>query len=265
MSDDWIRFTEEEYKYFKKHSAVETLAVHHPMESETLETPHGVFRALKFGTVFGLNHEDMSNPEAIGFILQQIQADWAKTSGQFLDNLCLAADRFGPEQRVYEGSVVQPNAYVVPLIKQVQSRFHVRAEDDVLGLLEGLTTYAKKPHALHEHRDAHQLDHRPGIIAHPAFRKVLFGDNRPEGIPLVNDVPVKWSLGCRRSEEATAEPDGNPLLFLGNMNALKLGIRSGPEATISDMDVHGAGLKIRARRAFLVEPGNQFHAIELVN
>jgi HK97 family phage major capsid protein len=107
------------------------------------------------------------------------------------------------------------------------------------------------------------------IIAHPAFRQVLRNVKDNNGTPVfvqgqggdagqpdsLFGVEIFWSRGAKTSPSMSASPTGNPLLvFVGDRNLLKLGVRSGPESRLDLSRAHDnvddTAVKFRTRRGF---------------
>jgi hypothetical protein len=107
------------------------------------------------------------------------------------------------------------------------------------------------------------------IIANPAFRDVLRQVKDNNGTPIfvrgqgtdsgqpdtLFGVEIFWSRGAKTSATMTSTPQGNPLLvFVGDRNLMKLGVRSGPESRLDHSrahdDVDDTAVKFRTRRGF---------------
>lgn len=116
-------------------------------------------------------------------------------------------------------------------------------------------------------------------IAHPAFRMTLRSlkdddgnfvvdpDSRlGAGVPTIFGHELRFSYGARTHATATDAPTGNPLLVVANKSNLILGVRSGPEAKISEHEQwanDNVELKMRARRAFVLAEADAARVIEL--
>jgi HK97 family phage major capsid protein len=116
-------------------------------------------------------------------------------------------------------------------------------------------------------------------IAHPAFRMTLRSlkdsdgnfvvdpDSRlGAGVPTIFGHELRFSYGARTHATATDTPTGNPLLVVANKSNLILGVRSGPEAKISEHEQwanDNVELKMRARRAFVLAEADAARVIEL--
>lgn len=118
-------------------------------------------------------------------------------------------------------------------------------------------------------------------IAHPAFRMTLRSlkdedgnfvvdpDSRlGEGVPTIFGHELRFSYGARTSAAASDSPAGNPLLVVANKSNLILGVRSGPEAMVSEHEQwanDNIELKMRARRAFVLAEDDAARVIELTD
>lgn len=292
--EDWIP---EEHdspvsKLFLKTSAVESLAEKYPIRSDTYDLEYDVLRTEKFGNVTELSLEDVYNTDID--IVSEVRMDFARNSGVYLDSVCLGAQKSPVDvDRWYEWGATLNHLRAGRIrslyVRENLNRFPVDSENpgDLVGLVSGLAEYVKHGPPIQRYSYVHNMDARPGIIAHPKFRNLI----DPKRTGTVAGLPVKWSLGCAVTEEPSHNPEGNPLLYVGNVSALKLGVRSGPESHLSlfdqrwadevrrDGDSHRgfnvdpeamirdrfgkAWLKTRIRRAFTVDPRYPFQCIEL--
>lgn len=280
--ENWINWGDERPDLrdgFAKNSAIETLARRYTMHSDTLDVGWDVFRVMKLGAIYHVSYENRSEP----FLVDQIRMDWLETAARSLDNMCLGTTSPTPAnsdtyQQGWNGGVNTVgwrNNEVVSLYQAAQNHFTVDERHNVGGLVSSLAEYHA---AAGDDRGEQLVGSRYGIIAHPAYRKILF----PEGVqgkPTIGGLPVKWCKGAALSETMDPNPNGNPLLYVGDMNQLHLGVRSGPEEIMrvfeSEEEVQiwntpratvGSGLlKIRIRRSFLVSPDNTFQCVELTS
>lgn len=298
MHENWIPEERDSsvMELLLKNSAIESLAMRYPMRSDTYDIGYDeVLRVEKLGAMTECSIQDLEDP-LVDFA-GAFAADFVKNAGVYLDSMCLGAVnppsttdfyRWGlPMNHLRSGKI--RSLYT----REGLNRFHVRSEDpgDLVGLLGGLAGYARRGTPFGSDTSIHNMDARPGIIAHPKFRKYI--DPKKTGV--VSGLKVKWSMGCAVSEEPSQEPEGNPLLYVGNVSALKLGVRSGPETSLQMFDQNWAAeerrsfeagenfltnqdpetliqerlgkawLKIRIRRGFVVDPMYPFQCVELVN
>lgn len=116
-------------------------------------------------------------------------------------------------------------------------------------------------------------------IAHPSFKMTLRSlkdsdgnfvvdpDNRlGAGVPTIFGHELRFSYGAVASTTASDAPTGNPLLVVTNKSNFILGVRSGPEAKISNEAQwvsDNIELKMRARRAFVLADADAGRVIEL--
>lgn len=116
-------------------------------------------------------------------------------------------------------------------------------------------------------------------IAHPSLKMTLRSlkdsdgnfvvdpDNRlGAGVPTIFGHELKFSFGARTSAAYTDNPSGNPLLVVANKSNMILGVRSGPEAKVSEHEQwvnDNIELKMRARRAFVLADADAARVIEI--
>lgn len=116
-------------------------------------------------------------------------------------------------------------------------------------------------------------------IAHPSLKMTLRSlkdsdgnfvvdpDNRlGAGVPTIFGHELKFSFGARTSAAYTDNPTGNPLLVVANKSNMILGVRSGPEAKVSEHEQwvnDNIELKMRARRAFVLADADAARVVEI--
>lgn len=301
--EQWNAWDEDSrfYKKFRNSSALETIAHRTSMKTDgVLIDDYKILVSQKIGAVYQTKLSTVDDP-TISF-LDFLREDHAEAMGIYLDSMFLGQiaptdlERFDHNREQSLGLVARGGVYGYKsphtqpsLYHETKNRFFVDTENhDVKGLAEQLSKYA-----VNSQRAVGLYEPRHGVIAHPAFRKILFPDGY-EGKPLFQGLPVKWAIGSKAVEEATSDKNakGNPLFFVGDVNSLKLGIRSGPEdlefryddawaeefrnneinsflgASPEDVEAkiekeHGTHLlKIRARRGFTYH-GSPFQCIVL--
>lgn len=291
--EDWIpeERDSEVLDLLMKTSAVESLSVKYPMRSDVIDIVYDVLRTEKLGTITELSLDDLEIN-----LLEEVRLDWVRNAGIYLDSMCLGATKPPPEEDYYAWDVpvnhVRSGKIQSLYLRENLNRFYIHPENpgNLTDLLDGLAGYVEGP-PVKKHQDFHYMDARPGIIAHPKFRKFI--DPKKTGV--VSGLPVKWSMGCVATGEPSHDPEGNPLLYIGNMSALSLGVRSGPESQLRKFDQEWADeerrrfeageggflsdmgpeslirerlgkawLKMRMRRAFTVNPLYPFHCVEMV-
>jgi HK97 family phage major capsid protein len=84
--------------------------------------------------------------------------------------------------------------------------------------------------------------------------------------------PVRWSYGLATSAAGSDEPNGHPLMVIGNRGLLKRGDREELQAHFADPDTSGygfdgdvGGLKFRAKKAFVPGALPGFSILEFVS
>lgn len=285
--DNWIPWEHdsEEFQVYKRTSALETLAVGFPMESAFREFPGTALPTVqvkKFGRM------DLV-PEASEGFMRWSMLEFARNAAVLMDNFYLGFSGRANFQGTYEEGRTRPLMSVVgqpdSLYNKCGRPFLMTSQRPAHTLVEGLIDYAREQGS------------RPGIIAHPAFRKKMdwaLPGGRPE-------IPVFYTKGAMHSSEPSADPRGNPLMFIGDMTDLALGNRSGPESLYIEYDdawaekyrngslsflgtpyeeleghekqemddflstwIGSAGIKSRIRKAFTVREDHCFSCVELV-
>lgn len=272
-------------------SAVEALARRLPMNSTTKSFPRSggmdvdevakgsaygedtatnddiVLTVKKFGRAIRIAEEDID--DSLANIIATKKTEWASAYARFIDNACLgvtAAPGAGvPFESVYRAvsqdnagaNLLQTGAGVAPSYDDL---------NDVLALAEASDSFDESGVV---------------VIAHGSFKGVLRGMKDSTGNPLFVEgqgnvgstlfgYPVRWSNGAKTHATATTRPTGNPLLIVGQRDALMLGVRSGPESVLIDGRDGVSALtdetllKMRARRAFGVSYADAFGVIEAV-
>lgn len=267
------------YKIFQSFSALETLGTRYRMTHDTLGVGDGtILVSRKFGSV-----DRLYTTEPADHDFHNAHMRFAMEAAKLVDRMYLVGPETVSGVGMYtEGSctpIVVGETRGQSLYKGCESRFQVTQTSDVRGLLTGLTSYIKEPSGYR---------YRPGIIAHPVFRKMIraAGDIPGE----FNGVKIFYTTSSRLSEEVTTQPQGHPLLFVGNVADLLWGVRSGPESSLRVFDDSWAEeatesdplflsesdaaayiaesrgtslLKTRVRRGFNLGPNHRFHCIEL--
>lgn len=233
-----------------------------------------ILTARKFGKAARIFEEDMD--DALPDVIATKQRDWATSYGKAFDNATL-------------GVTATALATGVPFLS-VYAELTKAGTDAETGYVSGTNriqqasavgiTYVSLSAALKlvENSDYFDLP-RMRVIAHPAFRDDFRLVKDTAGNPIflqglagtpdtLFGIPVGWSLGSKTNVVMAQAPLGNPLLIVGNMDYLRLGIRSGPESIFID-GRNGLGamtdesiLKLRARRGFAVGHQAAFSVLE---
>lgn len=276
-------------------SAVERLARREPMTALTKSVPRSggadvagiaksasyaedgstdddvVLTAKKFGSVFRIPEEDLN--DALPNVIATKQRDWATSYAKFIDNACLGTD--GGSQGVTR-----------PFVSVYQEVADYNSSSNLVQTGAGGTgdidppSYEELSQVVGVVEEGDYWDESAiQVIAHPIFRgylrEVLDSQDRPifiQGVAGTPDtlfgLPIAWSQGARKSENAAAAPTGNPLLVVANTDLLMLGVRSGPESVFIDgrsgasAMTDEALLKMRARRGFAVGRAAGFGVLE---
>jgi HK97 family phage major capsid protein len=277
-------------------SAVEALAAHIPMGSDTKHVPRtagmGVdvvakggtygedtslndevlLSAIKFGKAARIAEEDID--DSVADIINAKMLGWGKSYAKLIDNATLAVTAAG------NGTTV-PFTSLYALLHTTDATLGYTADTNITtAATAGAPTYTEFSTAIGNVETGDYFD--PGsmvAIANPAFRKSLRGvldtQNRPiflEGLAGTPDtifgVNVRWSLGAKTSPVASSAPGGRPIMAFVNPELMLLGIRSGPESVFIDGRdglsalTDESILKMRARRGWAY--GHPFGASILV-
>lgn len=227
--------------------------------------------AVKFANRFRISEEDLN--DSLPGLLDTWKAGWASAFARKLDNATLGVTAVAdgtntaPFTSVYRAvsDGAAGNLVTVGTGGATPTARDVTLEDlsDGLARLEG-----------GEFFDAARF----GILAHPSFagqlRKlkdsagnVISSDATGGNASTLFGYPLVFSRGAATSATATANPTGNPLLIMGNLNHLILGVRSGPESQVSDIPnwtTDEPELKMRARRGFAVANPNALVVVEKI-
>jgi len=223
-----------------------------------------------------LDEDDVADADMIVDTIAARALDWGVSYATALDNACLgvtAAENgtTAPFTSVYKAVRTSTTAesYTADANYVNHGGVAASAYDDLSNCLKKVETsdYWDENNAL--------------IIANPAFRDVLRRVKDANGTPIfvqgqgadsgqpdrLFGVEIFWSRGAKTSNAVSPSPEGNPLLvFVGNRDLLKLGIRSGPE---SRFDVSSAqdsvdemAVKFRSRRGFKLGHTKAFAVLE---
>lgn len=222
-----------------------------PLKDATLDSV--ILDAHKFAARFAVSSEDKE--DAIVDAFNAFKRDWLSNYAIALDNAALGVTGTGgPFESVYR---------TVGAGRRLQTAGALTYEDlqDVIGEMEG---------------------NRKGglvIIAHPKFkmslrnlkdaageRVVATEDVLGAGVPTLFGHEIRFSYGAAASTAMSDNPTGNPLLVVANKQELILGVRSGPEAKVSEHEQwanDNIELKLRARRAFVLADATSARVVEL--
>lgn len=229
--------------------------------------------AKKFGKAIRIAEEDID--DSVADILTTKKNAWGGSYARFIDNACLAVT-------AAVGAGV-PFTSVYRAVRSADAATGYVADTNYLATAAGVApSYANLSAVLGLAEASDSFDEGGVVvIAHPSFkgvfREVLDDNGKPIFVEGQNNAgstlfgyPVRWSTGARTSATATSRPTGNPLLIVGQRDALMLGVRSGPESVVID-GKDGASaltdetiLKMRARRAFGVAYADAFAVLEVI-
>jgi HK97 family phage major capsid protein len=212
-----------------------------------------ILDAAKFANRYAFSSEDVE--DAVVDAMRAAQRTWVSNFAVELDNACLGVTGTGgPFESVYR-AVGAGNRTATA----------------------GALTYDDLVEAFGEM----ETNQKGGLvaIAHPSFKMTLRSlkdsdgnfvvdpDNRlGAGVPTIFGHELRFSYGARTSAAVSDAPTGNPLLVVANKSNLILGVRSGPEAQVSDeaqWENDNIELKMRARRAFVLAEADAARVIEL--
>lgn len=242
-----------------------------------------VLTAKKFGKAIRIAEEDID--DSIVNVLETKKNEWGSAYGKFFDNATL-----GTSAAVGAG-VPFVSVYRALTTADASTGYTANANHTSSGAA-GAVTHALLSTTLTKAENSLSFDESGVIvIAHPSFKGVLRemvdGQGRPLYIEGQNNVsatifgyPIRWSHGAKVTATATSTPPvaalgvkgtaGNPLLVVGQRDALMVGVRSGPESVVID-GRDGASaltdetiLKVRARRAFGLAYPDAFSVLERV-
>ena len=277
-------------------SAVESLARKLPMNSTTKSFPRSggmdvaevakgsaygedtsanddiVLTAKKFGKAIRIAEEDID--DSVADILGTKKVEWASSYAKFIDNATLAVT-------AAVGTGV-PFTSVYRAVRSDDSATGYTADDNYLATAGtgAAVSYADLSATLTLAENSDSWDENGVVvIAHGSFKgafrdlvddqgRPIFVEGQQNTMSTLFGYPVRWSQGCRTSATATSKPTGNPLLIVGQRDALMLGVRSGPESVVIDGKGGASALtdetilKVRARRGFGVAYADAFAVLE---
>ncbi len=223
-----------------------------------------------------LDEDDVADADMIVDTIAARAADWAVSYATALDNACIGVT-------ASENGTTAPFTSVYKSLRTTDSDASYTADDHYVNYAGAASAaYDSFSEALRRVEVTDYWDENNAlIIANPAFRDVLRRTKDNNGTPIfvqgqgadsgqpdrLFGVEIFWSRGAKTSPVVTASPGGNPLLvFVGNRDLMKLGVRSGPE---SRFDVSSAqdsvdemAVKFRSRRGFKLGHQRAFSVLE---
>lgn len=230
--------------------------------------------AKKAGARVDIADED--NADSQVNVVNQSLLDWAISYAKYFDNATLAVT-------AAESGATVPYTSVYKAVRTTNATTDYTADDNYVATATGSAlTYDDLSEVLGKVETGDYFeDTATFVAAHPAFRERLRNIKDNEDMPVFvrgqqGDAgspdtlfghPIVWTLGAKTSAVATAEPEGNPILVVGNRNYLHVGDRSGPESMLSTENRFindELVLKIRARKAFVIGHEKAFAVLELV-
>lgn len=267
-------------------SAVEKVASHTPMKSDTKHIPRSagvgvdyipkggaygedvsandevLLTARKLGKAIRIAEEDID--DSLADVLSQKGIDWATSYGKFFDNATLGVT-------AAENGTTVPFTSVYKALATANAATGYVANDNITQTAAlGVVTYDFLSATLADLEAGDYFDpSRVVVIAHPAFRSGLRGVKDTAGNPIfvqglagtpdsIFGAQIEWSTGARTSALPSSAPTGNPLMIFANPDFLNVGDRSNAESMFIDGDT-GIGaltdeaiLKYRARKGFVI-------------
>lgn len=237
--------------------------------------------AARFIAQVVVDEDDLADSNSFMNVVEQRGSEWASSYADVFDNACLAVTGgTAPFESVYKN------------LRTTQSGLGYTADDNYLTWDDDLvaiaspavgTSFYEKASATLEkvERGTHWALADSVVIAHPGYRSVMRTATDNQGQPIfvqglagtpdtLFGIEIAWSRGAKTSVANSGNPTGNDLLvFCGNRNLLKVGVRSGPEvmfdAARAQDSVDDAAIKFRSRRAFAVGHPAGFAVLERIS
>ena len=269
-----------------QNSAVEKLARREPMATSVKRVPRFVgdapnvyaegatigesdvtidditLTARKWAKIMHISEEDLN--DSFLDVLNTYKTQWATNWARKFDNACLgvtaasAGTDAAPYTSVYRA--VSPGAAGANLIQTGGAATF----DDLNQILSKIE------------QGAYFDPSKTGFIVHPQFLATLRGLVDNQNRPILTDplgtttstlfgYPLTVSHGAMTGASASATPNGNALIIVGNTDLMVNGVRAGIESMVSKdakFDTDGVLLKVRARRAFEVARAEGFAILE---
>jgi HK97 family phage major capsid protein len=298
--DNWIpiEWDSEVIMRVLKASAVEALAERHTMNTSTKrilrqqgytvtagkqytrddgDLDYVTLTARRFMGQSVLDEDDTADAAMIVDTVTKRAQDWAVSYATAFDNACLGVT-------ATEDGIDAPITSVYKAVRTNDSAAGYTANANWVdgGSLAASAAYDHFSNTLLKVETSDYWDGNNALlIAHPAYRDVLRRTKDNSGTPIfvqgqggdsgqpdtLFGVEIFWSRGAKTSAAMSASPEGNPLLiFVGNRNLLKLGVRSGPESRMDVADAHSnvddIAVKFRSRRGFQLGHVKAFSVLE---
>lgn len=261
-------------------SAVESLARHEPMTTDTKHVPRSggmgfsgaiakgaaytedastnddvLLTARKLGRVMRVADEDLKDTAQVANIIETKKLDWGRSYAIGFDNATLGVT-------AAENGTTIPFTSLYKALRTTNSDTAYTADDNWIESATGVAlTYTNLSNLFGLVEDSNYwADSEMAVIAHPYYRKALRGILDTQNNPIFNEStagvagggqgvistifghPIRWSLGAKTHATSTDAPTGNPLMFVGNTQYLIVGDRSGPESLVAGADTGAAFL-----------------------
>jgi len=298
--DNWIpiEWDSEVIMRVLKASAVEALAERHTMNTSTKrilrqqgytvtagkqytrddgDLDYVTLTARRFMGQSVLDEDDTADAAMIVDTVTKRAQDWAVSYATAFDNACLGVT-------AAEDGINAPFTSVYKAVRTNDTAAGYTANTNWVdgGSLASSAAYDHFSNVLLKVETSDYWDGNNAlIIAHPAYRDVLRRTKDNSGTPIfvqgqggdsgqpdtLFGIEIFWSRGAKTSAAMSASPEGNPLLiFVGNRNLMKLGVRSGPESRMDVADAHSnvddIAVKFRSRRGFQLGHVKAFSVLE---
>ncbi|MDQ3760982.1 MAG: phage major capsid protein [Actinomycetota bacterium] len=262
-------------------SAVESLARHEPMGTDTKHVPRSggltfvgaiskgaaytedtstnddvLLTARKLGVVMRVADEDLKDTTQVANIIETKKLDWARSYAIGFDHATLGVT-------AAENGTTIPFTSLYKALRTTNSDTSYTADANRIESAAGVAlTYTNLSDLFGLVETGNfWADSEMVVIAHPAFRKSLRGILDTQNNPIFNESTagvagggqggpvstvfghrIRWSLGAKTHATSSDAPTGNPLMFVGNAQYLIVGDRSGPESIVAGADSGAAFL-----------------------
>lgn len=221
-----------------------------------------VLTARKYAKIFHVSEEDVN--DSLVDVLNTYKTEWASRFARKFDNACLGVTAAedgtdaAPYTSLYKASLDSPGGQIFQAdylnFGLINSMMSIAESSDFYDAAN--TVFIAHPEILSELR---QMTGPNGDLVLP---------NPLEGTPgAIFGYPLVVSYGAKTSSAASENPNGNPLLIVGNRNMMINGVRGGVESVVSrdaQFNTDGVLLKTRVRRGFTIAEANAFSLFERV-
>lgn len=233
--------------------------------SDSSTSDYVLLDAVKFGGLFIVDEDDLSDADSVVDTMAAKAADWSKDYAAMFDNACLAVTG-----ATANGTTIPFTSVYATVRANGATGEGYTADDNYVnhaGAASAIYTDLSNVVSKVE-QGAYWNPGNSLVVAHPTFRQVFRNAKDSNNMPIfiqgaagtpdtLFGIQVAWSLGAKTSATASKSPGGNPILVVvGDTDALMRGDRSGPEALIDVARAHDTtdqtALKLRVRKAFEV-------------